>query len=76
MCPKFCTNPVFKYTKCHISTNLSNFLKLHLLYCQNLFPIAPTNRRFAEKYRLRGNTGKEYTNFTRKCEIDILSESQ
>ena len=25
MCSKFHTNPVFKYTKCHISTNLSNF---------------------------------------------------
>ena len=31
MRPKFCTNPVLKYTKCHISTNLSNFLKLRLL---------------------------------------------
>ena len=31
----FCTNPVLKCTKCHISTNLSNFLKLCLLlvYC-------------------------------------------
>ena len=56
MCPKFCTNPVLKYTKCHISTNLSNFLKLYLLYCQKLFALAPTNRRFAEKNRLSGNT--------------------
>ena len=31
MCPKFCTNPVLKYTKRHVSTNLSNFLKLRLL---------------------------------------------
>ena len=54
MCPKFCTNPVIKYTKCQISTN---FLKLHLLYCQNLFPLAPTNRRFTEKNRFSGNTG-------------------
>ena len=36
------------------STNLSNFLKLHLLYCQNLFPLAPTNRRFTEKIGLVG----------------------
>ena len=56
MCPKFCTNPVLKYTKCHISTNLSSFLKLCLLYCQKLFALAPTNRRFTEKNRLRGNT--------------------
>ena len=34
VCPKFQTNPVLKYTKCHISTNLSSFLKLCLLYCQ------------------------------------------
>ena len=56
MCPKFCTNSVLKYTKCHISTNLANFLKLWLLYCQKLFALAPTNRRFAEKNRLSGNT--------------------
>ena len=42
MCPKFSTNPVLKYTQCHISTNLSNFLKLCLLYCQTLFALAPT----------------------------------
>ena len=34
MCPKFRTNAVLMYTKCHISTNLSSFLKLCLLYCQ------------------------------------------
>ena len=56
MCPKFHANPVIKCTKCHISTNLSNFLKVCLLYCQNLFALAPTNRRFAEKNRLSGNT--------------------
>ena len=56
-CPKFHTNPIFKYTKCHISTNLSNFLQLCLLYCQKLFVLAPTNHRFAEKNRLSGNTG-------------------
>ena len=39
MCPKFCTNPVLKYTQCHISTDLSNFLKLCLLYCQKLFDL-------------------------------------
>ena len=49
MCPKFHTNPVFKDTKCHISTNLSNFVKLCSLYCQKLFALAPTNCRFAEK---------------------------
>ena len=56
MCPEFHSNPVFEYTKCHISTNLSNFLKLCLLYCQKLFALAPTNRRFAEKNRLSENT--------------------
>ena len=61
MCPKFCTNPVLKDIKCHISTNLSNFLKLCLLYCQKLFALAPINRRFAEKTRLSGNTGSELT---------------
>ena len=54
MCPEFCTNPVLKYTKCHVSTNLSKFLKLHLLYYQKLFALAPTNRRFAEKISLVG----------------------
>ena len=49
MCPKFCANPVLKNAKSHISTNLSNFLKLWLLYCQILFTLAPTNRQFAEK---------------------------
>ena len=64
MCPKFCTNPVLKYTKCHISTNLSNFLKLHLLYCQNLFLLASANRRFAEKNRLSGNTVQQQIIFS------------
>ena len=54
MCAKFHTNPVIKYTQCHISTNLSNFLKLCLLYCQKLFTLAPTNRQFAEKTGLVG----------------------
>ena len=39
MCPKFRTNPALKYTKCHISTNLSSFLKLCLLYCQKYMPL-------------------------------------
>ena len=60
MCPKFCTNPVLKYTQCHISTNLSNFLKLCLLYCQKLLALATTNCRFAEKNRLSGNTVAYY----------------
>ena len=55
MCPKFHTNPVFKYTKCHISSNLSNFLKLCLLCCRKLFALVTTNRRFAEKNRLSGS---------------------
>ena len=54
MSPKFCTNPVLKHTKCHSSTNLSNFLKLCLLYCQKSFALAPTNRQFAEKIGLVG----------------------
>ena len=59
MCPKFQTNPVLKHTKCHISTNFLNFLKLCLLYCQELFALAPTNHRFAEKNLLSGNTGSK-----------------
>ena len=59
----FRTNPVLKYTKCHISTDLLNFLKLCLLYCQKLFALAPTNRRFAEKNQLSGNTGTIYSFF-------------
>ena len=41
MCPKFCTNPVLNYTKCHLSTNLSNFLKLCLLLyiAKNYLPL-------------------------------------
>ena len=40
MCPKFRTNPVLKYTKCHISTNLSNFLKLLITLLQkNYLPL-------------------------------------
>ena len=39
MCPTFHTDPVLKYTKCHISTNLSSFLKLCLLYCQKYLPL-------------------------------------
>ena len=34
LCPKFRTNPVLKYTKYHISTKLSSFLELYLLYRQ------------------------------------------
>ena len=56
MCPKFRTYSGLKYTQCHISTNLSNFLKLYLQYCQKLLALAATNRRFAEKNRLSGNT--------------------
>ena len=54
MCPKFRTNPILKYTKYHISTNLLNFLKLCLLHCKKLFALAPTNRRLAEKIGLVG----------------------
>ena len=57
MCPKFHINAVLKYAKCHISTYLSNFLKPCFLYGQNLCALVPTNRRFAEKSRLGGNTG-------------------
>ena len=39
MCPTFRTNAIFKYTKCYISTNLSSFLKLCLLYCQKYLPL-------------------------------------
>ena len=39
MCVKFHTNAVLMYTKCHISTNLSSFLKLCLLYCQKYLPL-------------------------------------
>ena len=63
MCPKFRTNPVLKYIQCHISTNLSNFLKLCLLYCKKLLTLAPTNRRFAEKNWLSGNTVLELCQF-------------
>ena len=63
MCPKFRTNPVLKYTICHIPTNLSNFLKLCLsiLYCQKVFALAITNLRFAEKNRLSGNIAPRLT---------------
>ena len=60
MCPKFRANPVLKYTKCYISTNLSNFLKLCLLYCQKLFALAPTDCRFIEKNWISGNTGHSF----------------
>ena len=53
-------SPPLKYTKCHISTNLSNFLKLCLLYCKKLFALAPINRRFAEKNWFSGNTSLKY----------------
>ena len=57
MYPKFRTNPVLKYTKCHISTNLSNFLKLCLLpILQKIICPCSNKRRFAEKNRLSGNT--------------------
>ena len=56
MCPKFRANPILKYTKYHISTDLLKFLKLCLLYCQKLFALSPTNRQFAERNRLSGNT--------------------
>ena len=56
MCPKFCTNAELKYTKCRVSTNLSNFIKPRLLYCQNLFALALTNRQFAEKNQLIQNS--------------------
>ena len=79
MCPKFQTNSVLKYTKCHISTNLLNFLKLCSLYCQKLFALALTNRRFTEKDRLGGNTVQincqpkmMYLNITCTHEINLL----
>ena len=53
MCPKFQTNPAYQMsyfhkfvefskampTKCHISTNLSNFLKLCLYIVKNYLPL-------------------------------------
>ena len=63
MCPKFRTNQVLKHTTCHISTNLSNFLKVCFQYCQKLFALALTNRRFTEKNQLSGNTGLLFTSY-------------
>ena len=54
MCPKFHTNPVLKYTKCHISTNLSSFLKLCLLYCQKYLPLL---QQIADSLKKIGSVG-------------------
>ena len=88
MCPKFRTNPVLKYTQCHISTNLSNFLKLCLLYCQKLFALASPNRRSLKKISLVGTlvwpcgknsawiisrTSKKAISITLVLELNILA---
>ena len=41
MCPRIQTNPILKYTKRHISTHLSNLLKLFLLryIAKNYLPL-------------------------------------
>ena len=54
MCPKFSSNPLLKYTQSHISTKLSNFLKLCLLYCQKLFALSPTIANSLKKIGLVG----------------------
>ena len=72
MCPKFRTYPVLKHTKCHISTNMSHFLKLCLLYCPKFFALAPTNRWFAERNRLSGNTAMG----TKFCQVKKLRKWQ
>ena len=61
MCPKFHTNPVLKYTKCHISTNLSSFPKLCLLYCQKYLPLLRQIADSLKKNWFSENTAWKYT---------------
>ena len=60
MYPKFHTISVSKYTKCHISTNLSSSLKLCLLYCQKYSPLYRQIAASLKKNRLSGNTVHKY----------------
>ena len=67
MCPKFCTNPVYQIyaIKVYQMPHFHKFVEFskatfttryRIAYCQNLLALAPTNRQFAEKNRLSGNT--------------------
>ena len=59
MCPEVCFNPVLKYTKCHVSTNSSNFLKLryytaktYLLLLQQIADSPKKNRQKKVKKKI------------------------
>ena len=55
MCPTFSPNPVLKYTKCHISTNLLRFLKALFTILQKI--ILPLLRQIAESLKKIGLVG-------------------
>ena len=64
MCPKVCFNPVLKYTKCHVSTNSSNFLKLcyytaktYLLLLQQIADSLKKSAKKSEKKNLPKKSG-------------------
>ena len=57
MCPKFHTNLVFKYTKCHISTNLSKFLKLVDYVAKNYLPLLGLLQQIADSLKKVGLVG-------------------
>ena len=58
--------PVLKYTKCHISTNLSSFLKQYLSYCQKLFAFQKIADSPTKKKRLRGNAARMSANYIKR----------
>ena len=58
MCPKYRSNPVLKYTKCHIPTNLSNFLKLCLQIAKNYLPLLQQIADLLKKIGLVGTLAK------------------
>ena len=67
MSPKFRTNPVLMYTKYHISTNLSNFLKLCLLYCQKYLPLLQHIADSLKKIGLMGTLVWIIIHYSKNC---------
>ena len=55
MCPNFLYQSVLKYTKCHISTYLSNFLKLPFIVLPKL--ICPCSQQIANQLKKIGLVG-------------------
>ena len=66
LCPKFCTNPVWKYTKCHISTIFSKSYVYYQYIAKKYLPLLQQIVDLLKKIGLVGTLTGDHSNFLAK----------